>query len=178
MAPKPYFNKYNINNKNQNIGEDIMQEENKEKSPFSVVDHIGIIVKDMESTVNFFKSLGMGPFSPASSGGTVDREIPGKSTHDVKYNIQMMKMGTLRVELIEPVSGDTPQKEFLETRGEGVNHISFRVDDMDKETEKLVEKGFNVSMKVKFKPNGGCVYLDSNKTGGVTLELLQPPKRI
>ena len=154
-----------------------MQEQSVEKSVLVTVDHIGLIVKDMEKAVSFYKSLGFGPFISAGSGGNTEREIPGKSTDNIKYNIQMMQMGSLRVELIEPVSGDTPQKEFLDTRGEGVNHISFRVDDFEKEAARLIEKGFKLTMKVKFKPNGGCVYLDSPQAGGITLELLQPPKR-
>lgn len=146
--------------------------------PYSVVDHIGIVVKDMNSAVAFFKSLGYGPFKGGSSGGNSQRELPGKPVQEIQLNMQMFKIGQLRVELTQPIAGDTPQKNFLETRGEGIDHISFRVDDIEKEIDELSKKGFKVTYRVKFVPEGGLAFLQPDNMNGIAFELLQVPKRV
>lgn len=155
-----------------------MEVKNPENSAFSSFDHIGIVVKDLNSKVEFLKSLGWGPFRAGGSSSNTKRELPGKPSQDIKMNIQMTRIGPLRVELTEPVIGDTPQKNFLETKGEGIDHISFRVNDVEKESAELVKKGFKVTYKVNFSPDGGCVYLESGELEGIAFELLQPPTRI
>ena len=145
-----------------------------EESPFSKVAQIGVIVRDMDKAIEYYQSLGIGPFEPLKTTST-DRKAYGKPAPDVKNLVRVTQMGQVQFELVQPVSGESVQKEFLEGRGEGINHLGFLVDDLDKEVAKLVEKGFKVTSSVKFVGGGGVAYLDTDRVGGVMFELIQWP---
>jgi methylmalonyl-CoA epimerase len=149
-----------------------MQSSKSAKSLFSKIDHIGVIVRDLDKGVKYYQSLGIGPFEPLNRF-VASREIPGKTNGNIKLKIRLANMGQVKVELIEPVAGESPQKEFLENNGEGIHHLGFVVDDLDKEVAKLAKKGIKVSYRAKFLPSGGAVYLETNRIGGITLELIQ-----
>jgi len=65
----------------------------------------------------------------------------------------------------------------LETKGEGINHLGFLVDDIDREVAKLVKKGFKVISSGKFLTGGGFAYFDTGKVGGILFELIQWPSK-
>lgn len=147
-----------------------------EEFPFSKVDHVGAVVRDLDKAVEYYHSLGIKPFEP-SKLTVVERELRGKpiDVDKIKAKISFARIGSIRLELIQPIKGKSPWKEFLESKGEGVHHLGFLVDDIDKETAKLVEKGFVVVYRARFLKGGGAVYFDTGKIGGVLLELVQWP---
>jgi len=153
---------------------DNMEKIGIEESPFSKVAQIGVIVRDMDKAIEYYQSLGIGPFEPLKTTST-DRKAYGKPAPEVKNLVRVAQMGQVQFELVQPVSGESVQKEFLESRGEGINHLGFLVDDLDNEVAKLVEKGFKVTNSVKFIGGGGVAYLDTDKVGGVMFELIQWP---
>jgi len=146
------------------------------KSPFAEVDQVGVVVSDLDKAVEYYESLGIGPFK--SRGVTVkERLVRGKSDDSWKFKIASADMGPVQLELVQPVAGETLHKEFLERYGEGINHLAFFVDDFEKEYANLVEKGFEVIYCVRFSPSGGAAYFDTGKVGGVLFEIMQlPPK--
>lgn len=146
-----------------------------ERLPFSKIDQIGIVVKDMEKAVEYYQSLGIGPFKPLKNVVHIERVIRGKAANDVKNEVRVAQMGSVQLELVHTLEGESLQKEFLEARGEGVNHLGFFVDDLDKETVKMEEKGVKILSRSRYKGGGGAVYLDTAKIGGVILELIQWP---
>ena len=149
---------------------------------FSKIDHIGVIVGDMAQAVEYYESLGIGPFKPFKKIVVVEREIRGKSIpiDSLKVDVKIAKMGPIDLELLQPVKGESLWKEFLEAHGEGVQHLGFYADDLDGEEAKLIEKGINVAYKVRFRSGesdadpskgGGDSYIDTDKVGGVILAL-------
>ena len=153
-----------------------MEKTGAEKLPFSKVDQVGIIVRDMDEAVEYYQSLGIGPFEALNASAT-DRKVYGRPADDVKNEVKIAQAGGVQLELVYPASGESIQKEFLDTKGEGINHLGFFVDDIDKEVAKLVEKGFKVISSGKFVGGGGFAYFDTGKVGGVLFELIQfPPK--
>ncbi len=140
----------------------------------SRIHHIGIVVRDMEKAVKYYESLGIGPFEPLSLNIT-DREVHGKPADNIRNISMMAQMGPIRFELIQPVSGESIQKEFLETHGEGVNHLGFAVDNLKEEVAKLTEKGYTVISSGKFEEGGSFAYLDTDKIGGVIFAFLELP---
>ena len=70
------------------------------------------------------------------------------------------------------LEGETPVKEFLEKKGEGIQHIGFFVDDLDQETAKMAERGFTVTQSGEL-PNVKWAYFDTDAVGGVAIELMQ-----
>ena len=85
-------------------------------------------------------------------------------------------IGGLVFEVVQPLEGETPVKEFLEKKGEGIHHLGFFVDDLDKETAKMAEKGFMVSQSGET-PDVKWVYFDTDAVGGVVIELMQQTKQ-
>ncbi len=93
--------------------------------------HVGIVVRDLEKSVEYYQSLGV--VEKVSTLMTAE----GKKA---KLIGRFLRIGSLNLELWEPIRGATVQQEFLDSVGEGVNHIAFTVDDYEKEYVDLVEK--------------------------------------
>ena len=149
----------------------------KKELPFSKVDQIGVIVRDMEHAVKHYESLGIGPFTPLKNIATKERKVLGKKIDPNAFRLQVLvaKLGSVDLELIQPIEGESLWKEFLDKRGEGINHLGFFVDDIEKEETKLADKGFQVLYSTRFQSGGGAAYFDSGKVGGVLFELIQWP---
>jgi len=145
-----------------------------ENLPYTKVDQVGVIVRDLDRAVEYYQALGIGPFESLNVVPT-DRKVYGKPADDVKNLARVAQMGQLQFELIQPVSGESVQKESLDTKGEGISHLGFFVDDIDKEVAKLVGQGFKVISNGKFVGGGGFAYFDTDKVGGVQFELIQWP---
>ncbi len=148
-----------------------------EKSPFLKVDQIGVIVRDMDKAIGYYQSLGIGPFEPLKGVVSVKRWIKGEPVDpaSIKLKVSIAKVGSVDLELIEPGGGETLWQEFLDTHGEGINHLGFFVDDIEKETAKMEEKGFTPIYASRFQNGGGAAYFDTGKVGGILFELIQWP---
>ena len=147
-----------------------------EKLPFDRIAQIGVLVRDMDKAVKFYESLGIGPFESLNVSAT-DRKVYGKPADDVKNMVRVAKVGQLQFELIQPVSGQSVQKEALESKGEGINHLGYFVDDIEKETAKLIAMGYKAISTGKFAGGGGFAYFDTDRIGGVQFELIQWPTK-
>jgi methylmalonyl-CoA/ethylmalonyl-CoA epimerase len=143
------------------------------EKPFSRAYQVGVVVRDMDRAVEFYESLGIGPFVEGPSSVATDRKIYGKPA-DVKVRGTIAQMGQIEFELLQPVAGESIQKEFLDNKGEGVIHICSRVDNIDREVAKLAEKGFSVISSGRLSDGGQFAYIDTREVGGVILELFQP----
>ena len=139
--------------------------------------HISVVVRDMEKATKFYEALGIGPFPPLlGPEGTVpleNRTLRGEAA-DWELDLRHAEggVGDLTFELIQPLEGDTPVKEFLEKKGEGIQHIGFFVDDIDKETAKLAEKGFKQTQSGET-PTVKWAYYGTDAVGGFSIELMQ-----
>ena len=112
-----------------------------EQSPFSKFDHVGIVVRDMDKAVEYYQSLGIGPLEPSKRAHLVtDRKVYGKPADDVKTKSRITQIGQSYLEMIQPVSGESIQKKFLEAKGEGINHLGLFMDNLEKEVVKLNEE--------------------------------------
>ena len=151
-----------------------MSKTRTEKLPFSKIDQVGVMVRDMDKALDYYQSLGIGPFE-GSDATAINRVVYGKPADDVKNLARMAKMGQVQFELLQPISGQSVQREFLDRHGEGINHLGFFVDDLDKEVAKLEKKGFKVISSGKYVDGGGFAYFDTDKVGGVLFELVQWP---
>ncbi len=134
--------------------------------------HVGVVVRDMDKTVEYYQSLGIateiGP-ERTEDNKSLDARVYGKPADPKsKVKIRLVQIGPLALLLNQPVKGESRQKDFLASGGEGINHIAFTVDDLDSERTKLVEKGIPVMYEIK-----GNTYFDTRKFGNVVLQLLQ-----
>ena len=139
--------------------------------------HIGLVVKNVDESAEYYESLGLGPFEP-SNLTHIDRKVYGKPAPDVKLAAKGTVLGPIGIELVQPVSGETPQKKFLESKGEGINHIAFVVDDIEEAISIMAEAGFKAVSIAKNKGGGGVAFFDTDKNGGVMIELEELPPHL
>ncbi|MDD5081879.1 MAG: VOC family protein [Dehalococcoidales bacterium] len=147
----------------------------KEKSPYAEVWQIGVLVRDLDEAVKYYESLGIGPFVYSTGGTPVYREVYGKPAPDVTNRVASAQMGAVSFELVQPVTGKSVQREFLEKHGEGINHLGFMVDDVDKEVARMAKKGFKVVSSGREVAGAPFrfAYLDTDKVGGVVFEIVK-----
>ena len=134
---------------------------------------VGVVVRDLDKTVEYLTSLGLGPFTIKTnthSSATVHGE---KVFYEVK--IALAQQGPVQIELIEYQKGKTIHKEFLDEKGEGIHHILFQVQDLNATLEKFAKKGIKPLQQDRFVGGGGMAYMDTGKTGGVVIEVVQRP---
>jgi hypothetical protein len=150
----------------------------KADSSFTKVIQVGLVVKDVEKTVERLTSLGIGPFNKMTLPPDREEWFRGKRMY-ADFKIYGAMIGDIQIELIQPISGDSPHKEFLETNGEGIQHIACAVEDVQKEADKLTKEGAVTLMRAKFPGGRGVAYMDLD-AGGLIVELIQrrsePPR--
>ena len=147
-----------------------------EKSPFSKIDHIEITVRDVDRVTRFYESIGLGPFTTMKAMMS-GKEVMGQriKPDELINKTRSAQIGTVQLHVAQPFRGETMQKRFLETKGEGIDHICFSVDDIDKEVARLEKKGLKVIYRSWFQNGGGTAFFDTSEFGGFPLELIQWP---
>lgn len=127
------------------------------------VDHIGIAVKNLDETLKFYEDiLGI----KCVSTEVVDEQ---------KVRVAFLPIGDTEVELLESTEEDGPVAKFIEKKGEGVQHIAYKVDDIEKTIEELKEKGIRlIDEKPRYGAGGAKIaFLHPKSTFGVLIELCQ-----
>ena len=138
----------------------------------------GVVVEDVDQTADYYEHLGIATFQPEvlfDSSSIADFKINGEATDTiVKARIKTAQIGPVEYEFIQPFQGEAIYKEFLRARGEGIIDITFTVDDLDKETAKLVEKGVPVILSGKPQTGSAFAYFDTHEDGGdIMIKLIQ-----
>lgn len=127
------------------------------------IDHLGIAVKDMEAGKTFWRDvLGLG------FEGT-------ETVAEQKVTTGFFPVGESEVELLESTAPDGPVAKYIEKRGQGIQHLAFRVDDIDAALEELKGKGVRLIDETPRKGAGGAriAFLHPKSTGGVLVELCE-----
>jgi len=127
--------------------------------------HVGHIVKDIDQGIDLYTRLGL---KPASSQLM---DMPGGKA-------LMIPVGGNFIELIQPTDARHRVGQFLEKRGEGLFHISFRVDDIGAEVRALRTKGIIVDdpREITSLPSRPKIaFLDPQSTCGAIIELAEEP---
>jgi len=124
-----------------------------------VLDHIGIAVKSIEAAT-VYRALGL----------AVDH-VENVKTQGVKT--AFLSVGDSNLELLEPLSPESPIGKFIEKRGEGIHHICFRVDDIEEHLARLQSQGFRLINESPVPGAHGCrvAFLHPAAGNGVLIEL-------
>ncbi len=150
--------------------------------PVKEIAQICIVVPDIERAAkNFYEVFGVGPWHFYTYGKPLVKRMTrnGVAT-EYKMKVALSNIGTMRIELIEPLEGDTVYKEFIENHGYGIHHLGLLTDDMNQSIEKAKEAGLKMTMDgAGFGPDddGHYAYLDTEKLIHTTFELIERPKR-
>ena len=135
------------------------------------IDHVGIACRDLETKIAFYESV-MGLT-------VVSREVnEGQGVREAMLQVADGPAGGSYVQLLEPLSPDTPVGRFLERRGEGIHHVGYGVADI---TAALASIGASGVRLIDQRPRHGSMgtsiaFLHPADVGGVLTELVQAPR--
>jgi 4-hydroxyphenylpyruvate dioxygenase-like putative hemolysin len=155
--------------------------------------HIGIVVEDMDQAIDYYERVfGLGPFQTEvydlSQFTHKSKPINAKVKAGIAY------AGSVFVELVQVLEGETPHSEFLRQRGEGLQHVAFSVEDIDSALAELAKEGieplmsYTLTIEAPGNEKDGSpttrrrfdiheAYLDSTSVGGTIIQLLEIKER-
>lgn len=127
------------------------------------IDHIGIAAKSIQEALRFFtEKLGM--------------KLEGfEVVEDQAVRVAFLPLGEGEIELLESTRPDGPIAKFIEARGEGIQHIALRVDDLEAALAELKEKGVRLIDEYPRRGAGGAriAFIHPKETRGVLVELCE-----
>ena len=131
------------------------------------IDHIGIAVNNLDERTPFWVALGL------ILGE--DEELPNDGVIARFLSTQSKSGESPRIELLQPTGIDTPIGRFIEKRGEGIQQIAFRVDNIQSTIEILQNNGVEMIDEI---PRAGAhgtliAFVHPKSTGGVLVEIVQ-----
>jgi len=125
------------------------------------IDHIGIAAKSIDQVAPFWSTiLGL----PMAGRETVEEQ---------KATTAFLPVGESELEILESTSPDGALAKFIESRGEGVQHIALRVENIEEALKELKEKGVRLIDEKPRRGAGGAkiAFIHPKSTNGVLLEL-------
>jgi len=129
------------------------------------LDHVGVAVKDLDEAIHVYRDI-------------LGFKLEGVHTiTDRMLKIAFFSLGESRIELLQPLSADSTVAKFLETRGEGIQHLAVRVKNVEETLEEFKRKGV---VLIDEKPKTGALgnkmaFVHPKSTRGVLLELVERP---
>ena len=143
--------------------------------PFTKVHHLCVVVHDIDASVRFYESVGIGPWHdyPPLAAFT-DLEVPdAEGFRALVYRYAWI--GDFQIQLVQPGPAPTPQRRFLDEHGEGVFHVGFEVPDANAADAQAGALGLDVLMRGRRPDGSGFTYFDTSGSAGVVLETRQSP---
>ena len=127
------------------------------------VDHIGIAVSNLEETLKLYTEI-------------LGLELSGvEVVEDQKVKVAFLPIGDTEIELLESTQPDGPIAKFIEKKGEGIQHIAFRVEDIHAALEDMRQKGVRlIDEQPRYGAGGAQIaFLHPKSTNGVLVELCE-----
>lgn len=129
------------------------------------IEHIGIAVKNLQESIEFYeKVLNLKCYKI-------------EEVEDQKVKTAFFQVGQTKIELLESTSPDGPIGKFIEKKGEGIHHLAFAVEGLEKSLEFVSSKGVQL---IDSKPRLGAeglniAFLHPKSTYGVLTEFCEKP---
>ncbi len=127
------------------------------------IDHIGIAVKNLEDSLKFYQD-------------TLGLELAGvEVVEEQKVRVAFLPIGDTEVELLESTDPEGPIAKFIEKKGEGIQHIAYKVENIEEAIKEMEEKGVRMIDKTPRYGAGGAkiAFCHPKSTKGVLVELCQ-----
>jgi len=140
------------------------KEESKRRKKMKAlkIDHIGIAVKDLEKALEFYETLGM----KAEGTEVVEEQM---------VKVAFLPTGDSEIELLESTSPDGPIAKYIDKKGEGIQHLALRVENIEEAIADLMEKGVRmIDQKPRYGAGGAKIaFVHPKSTNGILLELTE-----
>ena len=132
----------------------------------SHIEHIGIAVKDLKSSIALFEKL---------------LNVKCYSIEEVEDQFALTAfflVGQTKIELLESTSPDGPIGRFIDQNGEGLHHIAFAVDNANEALNNAKNSGFRLIDQVsRLGAEGLSIgFLNPRRTNGVLIEFCSNSK--
>jgi methylmalonyl-CoA/ethylmalonyl-CoA epimerase len=131
-----------------------------------ILDHVAIAVKSISATKKIYQDMGL----------IFDSKI--EEVKDQKVFTAFASIDhNAHIELLEPTSDESTIHKFIETKGEGIHHLCFKVKDVKAKVADLTAKGYRFIYHEPRIGAGGCLvnFIHPKSSGGVLIELSQRP---
>jgi methylmalonyl-CoA/ethylmalonyl-CoA epimerase len=127
------------------------------------IDHIGVAVKGIEAAGRFYTDV----------LGLKIAEV--ENVADQKVNVAFIPITDSEVELLESTDPDGPVAKYIDARGEGIQHVAFRVENIDEALAELKAKGVRLIDQEARNGAGGAriAFIHPKETNGVLVELCE-----
>ena len=140
---------------------------------------VGIIVEDIEQSArNWADFLGLEnpPNISVATGHELNpTQFKGEASK-ATAQLAFFKLDNITIELIEPDEEPSTWREFLDTRGEGIHHIAFNIEDMDTSIENFNAHGIPMIQHGGW-ATGEYSYMDGSEKLALIIELLEHYKQ-
>jgi methylmalonyl-CoA/ethylmalonyl-CoA epimerase len=135
---------------------------------FSAIDHVGIAVPDLDAAIEFYRAR----FGIDSVHEEVNTE------QGVREAMLSVGGGDTRIQLLAPLTPESPIAKFLDTRGPGLQQLALRVADIDAVSAQLRGQGLRLLFDVPKRGTAGSRvnFVHPKDAGGVLLELVEPAR--
>ena len=130
------------------------------------IDHIGIAVKSVKETSELLSNI-------------LGLKVAGEEiVEEQKVKVAFLPLGDSELELLESTSPEGPIARFIEKKGEGIQHIAFRVNNIEEILEKLKKEGVRlIDEKPRYGAGGAKIaFLHPKSTNGILVELCERDK--
>lgn len=129
--------------------------------PHATIAHVGIAVPDIETALAFYRDiLQLTPHPTESSDGAT---------------IVSLRFGGSEVELLAPLTPESPIAKFLDKRGPGIHHLCYRVPNLDAALDACRAAGYRLIDEQPRIGAGGhrIAFVHPKSTAGILLELTE-----
>jgi methylmalonyl-CoA epimerase len=131
---------------------------------FARIDHIGVAVEDLDAAIALYDD-------------SLALELVHRETVEAQgVEAVLLDVGENHVELLRPLSPDTPVGKFLAKRGPGLHHVAYQTADIEATLEQLKGAGMRLideSPRTGIR-NSKVAFLHPASSGGVLTEIVQP----
>jgi methylmalonyl-CoA/ethylmalonyl-CoA epimerase len=131
---------------------------------FSRIDHIGVAVDEIDEALQLYRD--------GFQLEVAHREV----VQEQGVEAVLLDVGENHVELLAPLSADTPVGKFLAKQGPGLHHVAYQVSDIDATLRALKQAGMRM---IDEQPRTGIrgsrvAFMHPRATAGVLTEIVEP----
>jgi methylmalonyl-CoA/ethylmalonyl-CoA epimerase len=127
------------------------------------LDHVGIAVESVDEALKLYSGL-------------LGLELKGSEVvEEQKVRTAFLPLGDTEIELLEATDPESPIAKFIANKGQGVQHLAFRVDDLEAALAEAKAAGIRlIDEKPRYGAGGAKIaFLHPKSTGGVLVELCE-----
>lgn len=137
---------------------------------FTALDHVGVAVQDLDAAVAFYReTFGMDLLhEEVNTDQGVREAMMGVGPREAPHSC---------LQLLAPLTEESPIARFLERNGPGVQQVAYRVDDVERVCAVLRERGLRLLYDEPRRGTAGSRvnFVHPKDAGGVLVELVEPP---